>query len=170
MKKTERFINKPLHVDKVNKILRDLDLSNFSQQEQEMVEELITEVANVFCNDKDGIGNLTDCKTKINLKYKTLVQKSFNSMLKPLHQEVKNYVEDLLNKGWITKSCSSYSSPVVAVCKKDGTITLCCDYWTLSKKTVVDRHPLPRVQDALDSLKTKSGFHYKISKKRITIP
>ena len=145
MKKTERFINKSMHVDKVNKILRDLDLSNFSQQEQEMVVELIAEVADVFCNDKDGVGSLTDCKTKINLKDKTLVQKSFCSMLKPLYQEVKNYVENLLNNGWITKSCPSYSSPVVAVCKNDGTITLCCNYRTLNKKTVVDRHLLPRV-------------------------
>ena len=32
VKKVESFINKPMHVDKVNKILRDLDLS---QEEQD---------------------------------------------------------------------------------------------------------------------------------------
>ena len=32
VKKVERFINKPMHVDKVNKVLRDLDLS---QEEQD---------------------------------------------------------------------------------------------------------------------------------------
>ena len=115
VKKIERFINKPMDVDKVNKILRDLDLSNLSQEEQEIVVELITEVTDVFCNDEDDISNVTDCKMKINLKDKTPVQKSYYAMLKPLHEEVKNYLEDLLNKGWKTKSCSSYSSPVVAV-------------------------------------------------------
>ena len=147
-----------MHVDKVNKILRDLGLSNLSQEEQEMVVELVTEVADVFCNDQDDIGNVTDCKMKTNLKDKTPVQKSYYSMPKPLHQEVKNYVEDLLNKGWVTKSCSSYSSPVVAIRKKDGTLRLCCDYGALNKKTVVDQHPLPRVQDALDSLNGKKWF------------
>ena len=33
-----------------------------------MVVELITEVADAFCNDEDDIGNVTDCKMKINLK------------------------------------------------------------------------------------------------------
>ena len=64
-----------------------------------MVVELITEVADAFCNDEDDIGNVTDCKMKINLKDKTTFQRSYHSMPKPLHQEVKNYVEDLLNKG-----------------------------------------------------------------------
>ena len=123
-----------------------------------MVVELITEVADAFCNDEDDIGNVTDCKMKINLKDKTPVRKSYYSMPKLLHQEVKNYVEDLLNKGWITKSCSSYSSPVVAVRKKDITFSNCCDYGALNKKTAVDQHPLPRVQDALDSLNGKKWF------------
>ena len=158
MKKIERFINKPKHVNKVNKILRDLDLPDLSQEEQEMGVELITEVADVFFNDEDDVGNVTDCKMKINLKDKTPVQKSHYSMPKPLHQKVKTYVEDLLNKGWIIKSCSSYSSPVVAVRKKDGTLRLCCDYRALNKKTVVDRHPLPSVQDALGSLNGKKWF------------
>ena len=133
-----------MHVDKVNKILRDLDLSNLSQEEQEMVVELITEVADVFCNDEDDIGNATDYNMKINLKDKTPVQKIYYSKPKPLHQEVKNYAEDLLNKGWITKSCPGYSSPVVAVRKKDGALRLCCNYRALNKKTVVDRHLLAR--------------------------
>ena len=96
-----------MDADKVNKILRDLDLSNLSQEEQEIVVELITEVADVFCNDEDDISNVTDCKMKINLKDKTLVQKSYYAMLKPLHEEFKNYVEDLLNKGWITCRAST---------------------------------------------------------------
>ena len=123
-----------------------------------MVVELITEVADVFCIDEDGIGSVTDCKMKINLKDKTPFQKSFHSIPKALHQQVKNYVEDLSNKGWIKKSCSSYSSLVVAVCKKDQTLTLCCDYRALNKKTVVDQHPLPRVQNALDNLNGKKWF------------
>ena len=51
-------------------------------------------------------------------------------MPKPLYQEVKHYVEELLNKGWITKSSSNDSSPVVAVRKKDGSLRLFCDYRT----------------------------------------
>ena len=50
---------------------------------------------------------------KIRLKDKTPVQKSYYFMPKSLLQEVK-HVEDLLNKGWTTKSSSNYLSPVMA--------------------------------------------------------
>ena len=73
-------------------------------------------------------------------------------MPKPLHYEVKNYVEDLFNKAWITKS------PVVAVRKKDGSLRLCCDYKALNNKTISNRHPLPRVQDTIDNLNRKKWF------------
>ena len=53
---------------------------------------------------------------------------NYNCILKPRYKEIKDDVEDLLNRGWIVPSESDYSSPVVAVCKKDGTLRLCCDY------------------------------------------
>ena len=73
MGKEERFMNKPMYTDNIKTILRDLDLSNLSLEEQDMVVELITEVADVFCDDEEGIGDAQDCKMKINLKDKTPV-------------------------------------------------------------------------------------------------
>lgn len=79
-------------------------------------------------------------------------------MPKPLHQEVKEYLQDLINKGWITKSKSPYSSPIVCVRKKSGELRLCVDYRELNRKSVRDRHPIPRIQDMLDSLSGSSWF------------
>ena len=42
--------------------------------------------------------------------------------------------------------------------KKDGTLRLCIDYKQLNSKTVRDSHPLPRVQDALESLGGNQWF------------
>ena len=42
--------------------------------------------------------------------------------------------------------------------KKDGGMQLCIDYRELNKKSVPDRHPFPRIQEALDSLGGKSWF------------
>ena len=86
------------------------------------------------------------------LTWKMQVQQTYNAIPKPLYPEVKQYVEDLLNRGWVQKSRSAYSSPVVCVRKKDGTLRLCVDYRKLNQITVPDRHPLPRIQDTLDSL------------------
>ena len=80
------------------------------------------------------------------------VRQNYNNIPRPLIYEVKNHVEDLLDRKWIARSRSSWSSPVVIVRKKNGEILLCCDFRALNKKTVQDKHPLSRVQEMLDSL------------------
>ena len=86
------------------------------------------------------------------------VQKNYLSIPRPLYPEVKGYIEDLLSRGFIRKSKSPFSSSVVCVRKKDGGMRLCIDYRELNKKTVPDRHPIPHIQEALDSLGGKSWF------------
>ena len=71
---------------------------------------------------------------------------------------MKAYIEDLLNRNFIRKSTSPYSSSVVCVRKKDGGMRLCVDYRSLNKKTVPDRHPIPRIQETLDNLGGNQWF------------
>ena len=75
-----------------------------------------------------------------------------------MYNEMKHYIQDLLNHEWITKSSSSYSSPIVALRKKDGELRLCIDYRELNKRTMPERHPLPRIQTILDNLSGNSWF------------
>ena len=68
---------------------------------------------------------------------------------------MKQYVEDLLNRGWVQGARSAYSSPVVCVRKKVGTLRLCIDYPQLNSKTVPDQH---HVQTTLESLGGNNWF------------
>ena len=127
----------------VGKILEEIDLSHLLTEQHQKALDLITDT---FCLNSDDIGDVQNCKMKIRLKDETPVQKSYHSMPKPLHQEVKHYVEDLLNKVWLAKSSSSdSSSPVVAVRKKDGSRSLCHSYRALNNKILSDGHSLQRV-------------------------
>ena len=101
--------------------------------------------------DKD-IGCIPDLEMEINLKNQKPVQKKYTSVPRSLYPEVKQYIEDLLNQNFINKSKSPYSSLVVCVGKKDGTLRLCIDYRELNRRTIADRHPIPRVQETLDCL------------------
>lgn len=75
-----------------------------------------------------------------------------------MYDEVKAYLEDLKRRGWIRPSKSSYSSPMVCVRKKDSSLRLCIDYRLLNSKCAKDSHPIPRIQDTLNSLGGKKWF------------
>ena len=90
--------------------------------------EVLMEESEVFSEDPDDIGDVRSHPMKISLKDETPVQLNYNSVPRHLYKELKEYIEDLLNKQWIVHSKSAYSSPILAVRKKDGSIRLCCDY------------------------------------------
>ena len=53
---------------------------------------------------------------------------------------------------------ANYSSPIVAVRKRDGELRLCCDFRDLNQKTISDRHPLPRIQSIINNLDGNNWF------------
>ena len=135
-----------------------VDLSHLSEEEQDRVKKMLWEESAAFARDSHDIGCIPSLQMSINLKDEIPVQRAYSSVPKPLFKEVKEYVQDLLMKGWVVKSKSSYSAPVVCVRKKDGTLRLCIDYRLLNQKTIPDRHPLPRIQDLTDTLGGYSWF------------
>ncbi len=67
----------------------------------------------------NDVGCIPTLNMHITLHEKSPVQKTYISVPKPLLQEVKEYLQDLLNRGWISKSRSPYSSPVVLCLRMD---------------------------------------------------
>lgn len=135
-----------------------VDISHLPRVQQEIVRQMLYEESDVFAEEDGDIGCIPNLKLKINLSDNCPVQRSYNSIPKPLLREVKEYVQNLLDRGWVRKSESAYSSPVVCVRKKDSSLRLCVDYRDLNRKTIPDRHPLPRIQDLLDRLGGNSWF------------
>ena len=75
-----------------------------------------------------------------------------------MRQEIRKQVDSLLEAGVIEESYSPWAAPVVMVKKKNGTYRLCLDYRRLNAVTLKDAHPIPRVDDILDSLAGNKYF------------
>ena len=76
-------------------------------------------------------------------------------------KELKAQLEELLNKGFILPSTSSWGAPVLFVKKKDGSLRLCIDYRQLNQATIRNQYPLPRIDELFDQLQG-SRVYYKI--------
>ena len=85
--------------------------------------------------DDQDIGFIDNLELKLHMNDETPVQRQYRRIPKPLYKEVKQYLEDLINRQWIQQSSSAYASPVVIVRKKCGGMRLCIDYRELNKRT-----------------------------------
>ena len=141
-----------------DEFMKQFDFGDLTESQTILAKNMLLAERESFSINDDDIGCAKGLQMKINLHDTTPVQKQYTSMPRPLYPEVKQHIEDLLNKGWIKRSFSNYSSPVVCVRKKNGTLRLCIDYRQLNQRTVPDRHPLPRVKDTLESLGGNEWF------------
>ncbi|KAL0192074.1 hypothetical protein M9458_010370, partial [Cirrhinus mrigala] len=135
-----------------------VDLGHLSDSQREIVQKMLYEESSVFSKGDDDIGCIPSLQMSITLQDVIPVQRAYSAVPKPLFSEVKGYIQELLAKGWIVKSKSPYAAPVVCIRKKDGKLRLCVDYHLLNKKTIPDRHPLPRIQELIDTLGGYSWF------------
>ena len=78
----------------------------------------------------------------------------------PLAQKpiIENELEKMLEQGVIEPSESPWSSPILLVKKKDGSIRFCIDFRKLNSLTRKDAYPLPRIDECLESLGGSKWF------------
>ena len=76
-------------------------------------------------------------------------------------KELRKQLDQLLNIGFIRLRTSPWGAPVLFVKKHDETLQLCTDYRCLSRVTVKNKYPLPRIEDLFDQLRG-SKYYTKI--------
>jgi hypothetical protein len=130
---------------------------------------VVCEYLNVFPDDLPGMPPDRDVEVLIELQPSTTpISKSPYRMPPKELAELKNQLQELLDKGYIHPSSSLWVCPALFVKKKDGSLRLCVDYRPLNAVTVKNKYPLPRIDVLFDQLAgarvfskvdLRSGYH-----------
>ena len=83
-------------------------------------------------------------------------------------KELNEQLEELLSKGFIQPSTSTWGALILFVKKKDGSLRFCTDYRQLNRATIRNQYLLPRIDELFDQLHgsrvyfkidLRSGYH-----------
>jgi hypothetical protein len=130
---------------------------------------IVRDFVDVFPEELLGLPSDKEIEFTIDLLPGTRPISKAPCLMAPLElRELKEQLQELLDKGFICPSVSPWGAPVLFVKKKDGLMRLCIDYRELNKVTVKNKYPLPRVNDLFDQLHgsqvfskidLRSGYH-----------
>ncbi|KAL5506337.1 hypothetical protein EMCRGX_G007955 [Ephydatia muelleri] len=104
---------------------------------------------------KDELGLVKGTKVKL-FVYDSCKPAFFKARTEPyaLQKKVEAELERLEKVGFIEKvQFSAWAAPIVPILKRDGSLRICGEYkLTVNKAAIVDKYPLPRIEDILSSL------------------
>ena len=101
--------------DELPKHLKAISLEGLTSQQRALAVKMLKEHQDSFAKDDSDVGSVQELQMNISLKDNTPLQKNYVAVPRPLYPKVKSYIENLLNRRFIKKYTSPYSSPVVCV-------------------------------------------------------
>ena len=135
----------------------NLDNAKLSEEEKEKATQVFSKWDSIFSKGPTDIGRTKLVEHRIDLTDDRPFKEPHRHIPPALIEEVREHLQEMLNTEVIKESSSPYSSNVVIVRKKDGTIRFCVDFRRLNNKTIKDAYAIPRVEDTLHLL---SGAKY----------
>ena len=120
--------------------------------------QLLAKYHDIFSLDLAELGCTHSTEHTIKVTDDTPFKERFRWIPLPMVEEVRNHLREMLESGAIRPSQSTWCNAVVLVRKKDGGLCFCIDFHCLNARTKKDSYPLPRIQEALESLVGTSHF------------
>ena len=112
--------------------------SEFSSSEIDQIKQLLLKWKHLFPTSDTDIGRTDKVKHHIDLTNSEPFKECYRRIPPQLYQEVKQHLRDMLKAKVIRESNSPFASPIVLVCKPDGSLRFCIDFRKLNSWTVKD--------------------------------
>ena len=138
------------------KLFEKLDLSGLESwlpENKEKALDLLAEFHNVFALEHGEMGCTEVTEHHIEVTDPHPFKEQPQNIPEGLLQEVKEYLDHMLNVGAIKLSNSAWSNVVILLRKKDGGLRFCMNFRHLNSCTKKDAFPLPQIHDTINTLK-----------------
>ena len=120
---------------------------------------LVHKYADVFTPKSEGRVGETDL---LELELKMAPGPAIRQKPRPLNPTMKasldEQIGEWLRNGVITESVSEYSSPLVPVKKKDGTVRWCVDFRRVNDRIIADSFPIPHIEELVQKAAGKKVY------------
>ena len=113
---------------------------------------LLAEYHNIFSLEPCKLGCTHSSKHVIKVTNDASFKEWFRQIPLLLAEEVHAHLPEMLDSGTICPSWSAWCNIEVQVWKKDGSLCFCIDFCHINSCMKKDPYPLPRIQEALESL------------------
>ena len=143
------------------KLFDELDLSSLDSWAPELADaahQLLAKYYDVFSLDPVELGCTHSTEHTIKVTDDTPFKEQFRWIPLPIVEEVSNHLKEMLESSAIRPSQSASCNAMVLIRKKDSTLHFCIDFCCLNAHTKKDSYPLPRIQEALESLVDAGHF------------
>ena len=137
------------------KLFNKLDLSGLDSWTLELADAahwFLAKYHEVFSLDPADLGCTHSTDHIIKVTDNTPFKEWFRHIPLPLVEEVRNHLKEMLESGTIRPSQIAWCNAVVLVWKKERGLHFCIDFCYLNAHMKKDSYPLPRIQEALESL------------------
>ena len=120
--------------------------------------EFVKTYSHVFSRSATDLGRNDFLPHRINTGTHSPIKQPLRRYPYAYSTEIEKSVQELLAAKVIEPTASPWSSNVLLVKKKDGSLRFCLDYRKLNQATIKDSYPLPRIQSCLESLGGSTYF------------
>jgi len=118
----------------------------------------LREYADVFSTGETDLGETSLAAHQIDTGDARPIRKTLRRQPFHLLDKINEHVAKMVEAGVIEPSCSPWTSNIVVVFKKDGSLRFCIDYRKLNSVTRRDAYPLPCVDSCLNALSGAQFF------------
>lgn len=114
---------------------------------------MLRKYSSAFATSKDDIGCCDLIEHKIDTGDAVPIKQNPRRLPLSKREDAEKEIKRMLHNGIIEPSKSPWSSPIVLVPKRDGSVRFCVDFRMVNSVTKKDSYPLPRIGDCLDALR-----------------